>query len=169
MHLPYSIKKSIIIHVFYLPWRQHCIIWVMDMRCNTSSGVCKSLFWKFIIKDKFNSAVILFWDTTKKNEKILNYCIEEWHTSTTYNILWDVSYYPTVCLLLDTSHRTDHCITLCGKWIFDSNIEVIFPLTQDCLNYICRGNDTDEIRFFVVLHAIRAVPPKCFQRRLNIK
>ena len=31
------------------------------------------------------------------------------------------------------------------------------------------GNDTDEITFVGVLHAIRAVPPVVVQKRLNIK
>ena len=34
-----------------------------------------------------------------------------------------------------------------------------FPLTEDRLNDICRGNDTGEIRFVDALHAIRKVPP----------
>ena len=74
-----------------------------------------------------------------------------------------------MCLLVDTWHQTDHCITVCGKWLFDSNFEVEFPLTQDCLNYTCRGNDTDDINFFGVLRAIREFPPEAIQRRLNTK
>ena len=74
-----------------------------------------------------------------------------------------------MCLLLDTLHRTDNFITVCGKWIFDSNFEVAFPLTQDCLNYICCDNDTDVIIFVGVLHVIRAVPTEFFQIRLNMK
>ena len=74
-----------------------------------------------------------------------------------------------MCLLLDTCHRTDNCITVCGKWIFDSNFEVAFTLTQYCLNYTCRGNDTDENKIVGVLHAIRAVPPKFVLRILNMK
>ena len=74
-----------------------------------------------------------------------------------------------MCLLLDTAHRTDHCITVCGNWIFDSNLEFALPLTSAWLNYICSGNDTDEITFVGVLHAIRAVPPEVVQRILNIK
>ena len=62
--------------------------------------------------------------------------------------------YTTVCLLLDTAHHTNHCITVCGKWIFDSNLESALPLTEASLNYICSGNDTDEIIFVGVLHAI---------------
>ena len=74
-----------------------------------------------------------------------------------------------MCFLLEAWYFTDHSITVCGKWIFDSNFEVEFPLTQDCLNYTCRGNDTDDIKFFGVLHVIRAFTPEVVQRRLNIK
>ena len=59
-------------------------------------------------------------------------------------------------------------ITFCGKWIFDSNLEFSLTLTSAWLNYICSGNDTDEITFVGVLHAIRAVPPIFVQRKLNI-
>ena len=41
VHLPYSIKKAIVIHVLYCPWHQRCIICVMNMRQNISSGVRK--------------------------------------------------------------------------------------------------------------------------------
>ena len=78
------------------------------------------------------------------------------------------SNYPTVCLLLDKAHRTDHFITVCGKCIFDYNLESALPLTKDSLNYICSGNYTDEITFLGVLHAIIAVPPIVVQRKLNI-
>ena len=86
-----------------------------------------------------------------------------------YYLFRDVSYYPTVCLLIDMWHWTDHCITVCIKWIFDSNFEVTFLLTQDCLNYVCRGNDTDDIKFVGVFNSIIAVPPKVVQIILHIK
>ena len=73
-----------------------------------------------------------------------------------------------MCLLLDTAHQTDHFINICGKWIFDSNLEFELPLTKTSLNYICSGNDTDEITFVGVLNAIRAVPPIVVLRKLNI-
>ena len=58
----------------------------------------------------------------KKEQKIHDQ-IQEWNTCTmTYYILWNHSNYPTVCLLLYTAHRTDNCITVCGKCIFDSNL-----------------------------------------------
>ena len=86
-----------------------------------------------------------------------------------YDIYLNQSSYPNVCLLLETWHQNNHFITVCGKWIFDYNFEVAFPLTQDCLNYTCRGNNTDDIKFIGVLHAIRAVTPEVVQRILNMK
>ena len=67
---------------------------------------------------------ILMGHHIEKNGKRLNYRIEEWHTSTSYDIFRNQSTYPTVCLLLDTWHRTDHCIAVFGKCIFDSNLKV---------------------------------------------
>ena len=71
-----------------------------------------------------------------------------------------------MCLLLDRAHWTDHCITICGKWIFNSNLEFALPLTKASLNYICSGNDTDEITFVGVLHEIRVVPTIVIQIKL---
>ena len=86
-----------------------------------------------------------------------------------YDIFRNQYAYPNVCLLLDTWHWTDHCITVLGKWMFDSNLKVALPLTQDSLNDTCRGNDTDDNTFIGVLLAIRSVPSEVFQRRLNMK
>ena len=66
-----------------------------------------------------------------KNEKIPNYRNDECHTPTPYDIFRNQSTYPTVCLLIDTWHRTDHCIAVSSKWVFDSNFVVTFTLTQD--------------------------------------
>ena len=85
-----------------------------------------------------------------------------------FDILLNHCNYPTVCLLLYTAHQTNHCITVCGKWIFDFNFESALPLTKYLLNYICSGNDTDEITFVGVLHTIRAVPPVVVQKILKI-
>ena len=128
VHLPYYTNKAIIINVFYHPWHQHCIIWVMNMRQNISSGVSKILIWKFRIKVECTFSVKWFWGIKENNEQRLNYHIEEWYTSTPYYIYWNKYNYPTVCLWLDTWQRTNHCITVCGKWIFDFNFEVNFHL-----------------------------------------
>ena len=73
---------------------------------------------------------ILMGQNREKNEIRIHYRIQEWHTFTTYDILHNHSNYPTVCLLLDTAHRADHCITVCGKCIFDSNLKLALPLTR---------------------------------------
>ena len=83
--------------------------------------------------------------------------------------MWNQSTYPTMCLLLDMWHRTDHCIAVYGKRIFDSNLKLALPLTQVCLNYICCGNDNDENKFIGLLQMIRGVPPEVVQRILNMK
>ena len=74
-----------------------------------------------------------------------------------------------MCLSLDMYHRTDHCIAVFGKYIFDSNFEVALPLTLESLKYICHGNFTDKNKFIGVLHAIRKVPHEVIQKRLNKK
>ena len=86
-----------------------------------------------------------------------------------YDISQNHSNYPTMCLLIDMEHRSDQCITVFIKWIFDSSLEFALPLKSDWLNYIYSGDDTDEITFVGVLHAIRAVPPIVVQKRLNIQ
>ena len=63
-------------------------------------------------------------------------------------------------------YRTDRCIAVFVKWIFDPNLKVVLPSTQDCLNYTCRGDNTDVNKFVNVLHTIRAVPPEAVHRRL---
>ena len=126
VHLPYFFHKATIIHVFFHTWHKHCIIWVMNLRHNISSGVIKSLFLSFIINVECNSSVIFVWDSTEKNEIIIHYRIQEWHTFPTYDILQNQSNDPTVCLLLDMALQADHCITVCGKWIFDSNLKLAF-------------------------------------------
>ena len=103
---------------------------------------------------------ILLGHHKEKTQKRLNYHTEEWHASTPYDINQTQSNYKTVCLLLNMSHWTNHWNIVFGKCIFVSNFEVTFSLSQDCLNYICRINDTDEKIFAGTLHAIRPVPPK---------
>ena len=63
VHQPYSTNKEIIINVFYHPWHQHCIIWLMNMRQYISSSVCKNIL-LLIIKGGYISAMIFLWDIT---------------------------------------------------------------------------------------------------------
>ena len=142
----------------------------MNMRQNISSSVSKIIFWQIHNKGRMQFCRgILVRHHREKDLKRLNYHIEEWHTSTPYYILQNHSTYPTVCLLLDTWHRTYRCITVCGELIIYSNFKVTLPLTQVCLNFICCCNNTDEIKFIGVLHVIGEVPPEVVQKRLNMK
>ena len=43
------------------------------------------------------------------------------------------------------------------------------PLTQDCLNYACRDNYSNENKFVGDLHEIGAVPLEVVQKQLNMK
>ena len=81
-----------------------------------------------------------------------------------YDISQNHSNYPTVCLLIDMEHRSDQCITVFIKWIFDSSLEFALPLTRASLNFICSGKETDEITFVGVMNTIVAVPPIVVQR-----
>ncbi len=99
----------------------------------------------------------------QKGERKLNYGVEEWKEQPSYNIFTNISPYPTVCNLLDESLGTGHCVTVCNKWIFDSNFEQALPLTQNSLNFICEG------KFLSVPHAIRAIPPPLVKNRLSNK
>jgi hypothetical protein len=70
--------------------------------------------------------------------------------------------------LIDTSYGICHCITVCNKWIFDSNFECAFPLTQEALDFICKSEDHPDIKFLGVSHAIRTIPPKVVQTQYKI-
>ena len=164
VHLPYSINKEIIIHVFYRPCHQHCIICVMNMLQNIYSSLCKDLFlemhnkgWMHLFRDVLmghNRKKLLYW--------IMAYIHAIWY-------IVESVYLSKLVFKLDTCHWTDHFITVCGKWISDSNLKVVLPLTQVFLNSICCGNDTDENKFIGILHEIITVPHEVFQWRSNIK
>lgn len=105
---------------------------------------------------------ILLGHHKRKHEKKLKYTVEEWKGSPEFDIFCDISPFPTVCRLIDGSFGTGHCVTVCNKWIFDSNFENAFALTRKALNDICMGE------FRGVSHAIRAVPPKVVKMKLSI-
>ena len=182
-----SEKKIIILYIF--PGAPTLLYQQGNLDSCTLSSLALELYYmgdeyasKFIVKQKQKYFLeihnkgrmhfcrdILMGHHQEKNEKIPNYRIKEWHTSTPYEILRNKSNYPAVCLLLDMWHRTDCCITVFSKWIFDSNLKVALSLTQVCLNDICCGNDTDDNKFADVLYVIREVPPEVVQRILNMK
>ena len=70
-----------------------------------------------------------------------------------------------MCLLLDTAHKTDKVINICGKLIFDYNLEFCITTHKSLKKfYIFSGKDTYDITFVGVMHAIGAVPLIVVQR-----
>ena len=55
----------------------------------------------------------------------------------TFDVLTEISEFPTVMSLEAEDGSTQHAITVVGKLIFDSNIQRAIPLTRSNLNYCC--------------------------------
>ena len=95
-----SINNAIIIHVFYHPWHQHFIIWIMNMRHNILSGVRKNVFWTFRIKAICTSVVIFLWDITKKKKR-KNTQLSYWRIAYIHDIWYILeSVYLSKCVLV---------------------------------------------------------------------
>ena len=55
---------------------------------------------------------------------------------------WDVlidsqQYVMCVVGLQSSNHKTDHAVSIAGKWVFDSNFEYALPLTRESLDLCC--------------------------------
>jgi hypothetical protein len=58
---------------------------------------------------------------------------------------WDIikdSQEYMMCLvgLQSSDHKTDHAISICGKWIFDSNFQTALPLNRESLDLCCSSD-----------------------------
>ena len=93
-------------------------------------------------------------------EQRIKYTIEKWKVPNSFDILCNVSMFPTVCQLIDKKGGTGHCVTVCGKWVFDSNFKKSFPLSLKWMNFICNSEDDTDNGFSGVMTAIRAFPHK---------
>jgi hypothetical protein len=58
-----------------------------------------------------------------------------------FEILEDISEYPTLVALEAEDGGTQHAITVVGKIIFDSNCARGLPLTKDSLDYCCSSDE----------------------------
>ena len=47
-------------------------------------------------------------------------------------------------VLRGSDGKEDHCITVCERWLFDSNFEFALPLCQDSLDLCCSTDETQE-------------------------
>ena len=72
----------------------------------------------------------------------------------TFDILRDISEYPTVVSLEAIDGGTQHAITVVGRLVFDSNCERALPLSKEALDYCC-STDTKEGAFCKVYKGYR--------------
>ena len=97
---------------------------------------CKQLSLEFI-HDKgqmqFLLNTLMGINREKQNQKYIIKFRNGKKNTSTFDILQNHCNYPTVCLLLDTANWKNYCITVYGKWIFDSNLEFALPLTKTSL------------------------------------
>ena len=104
----------------------------------------------------------------RKGEPRLKYSIETWDTDDSFLPLEHLSPYPTMLHIVTSAGTSSHCITVCGKWIFDSNFGNALLLSIDSLDFIC-ANTTDhwqEITFHHVKCATRFFPPKSMEMKM---
>jgi hypothetical protein len=105
--------------------------------------------------------------TRQIGEQRIKYTVKRWKLSDGFDIFHNISEYPTVCRLIDKKGGTNHCVTVCGDWVFDSNFEKCFPLSTKWMHFICNPEANDEDGFSGVMDAIRAIPPKIIQLKMN--
>ena len=80
--------------------------------------------------------------------------------------LLDISTFPTLIQLKQSLGGSQNCVTIVGKWMFDSNIPFAPSLNRDKMDHFCTNyNETKGINFYkVVLKDVRFFQ----QRYINI-
>ena len=58
-----------------------------------------------------------------------------------YDPFLDIYTYPTLIHLKDFLGGIHHCVAVIVKWVFCSNFNFSFPLTQENLDYCCINDD----------------------------
>jgi hypothetical protein len=46
--------------------------------------------------------------------------------------------------LRSSDGKEDHCVTLLGKWIFDSNFKRALPLCKEALDWCCSSDEVKD-------------------------
>ena len=70
-----------------------------------------------------------------------------------YNILKNKCDDMVIVILCRRDGKMDHCITVWGKWIFDSNFKNALPLTVESLDLCCSSDESNDT-FVQVVQAI---------------
>jgi len=82
-----------------------------------------------------------------------------------FDILHDISEYPTVVSLEAVDGGTQHAVTIVGKLVFDSNCERALPLSQKTLDYCC-STDEKEGAYKRVFKGYRFIEPMEKKRKM---
>ena len=82
-----------------------------------------------------------------------------------WNILENEENNLVIALLRGSNTKEDHCVTLYGKWIFDSNFSNALPLTKESLDLCCSSDDSKE--FFVKV--VQALLCTNYTKYMNLK
>ena len=104
----------------------------------------------------------------RKGLQKLRYSIQTWKEEEKFIPLAQLSRFPTMLHLVDSAGNEGHCVTVCGKWIFDSNHSHALPLSRDSLDAICDNvaDHLEKITFKKVKNATRFIPPKAMQQKM---
>ena len=62
-----------------------------------------------------------------------------------YGPFLDISPFPILIKLIDFIGWIQNCVTVVGKWIFDSNITFNLPLTRGNMDYCCTNDDETKV------------------------
>jgi len=101
------------------------------------------------IMEKHNT-ISYFIDMLKKHTKPLNFKILKVND---WNIIKNEENNLIVVLLRGSDGKEDHCVTILGKWIFDSNLKNAIPLTKESLDLCCSSDDSND-HFVKVVQAL---------------
>ena len=62
-----------------------------------------------------------------------------------YDPLFDISIFPALIQLTEFLCGLQLCVISVGKWLFDSNVPFLLPLTYDELDYYCTNDEETKL------------------------
>ena len=77
----------------------------------------------------------------ERGEPRLRYSIVEYTEKNKFNPVAEVYNGVTLLQLEDLKGSRNHCVTVAGRWVFDSNLERALPLSYESLHFVCSEVD----------------------------